>query len=59
MEETKNVNVEAEELDQVSGGSGFSGGYCPFTPDRRCKIEEIGRWSEDSEFCKECGWRAW
>lgn len=39
----------------------FSGedqeGYCPYTPDRRCKTGK-GGWS-DSETCKECGWRAW
>lgn len=61
-QDKKNIpnNEEGMEiLEQVSGGSSsYSGGYCPYTPDRNCRVERQGNW-EDGEFCKLCGWRAW
>jgi hypothetical protein len=35
-----------------------SAGYCPYTPDRRCKTGKEGGWSKCEE-CDTCGWRAW
>ena len=31
-------------------------GYCPYTEDRRCRMN---RNFDGGEFCQECGWRAW
>ena len=61
MDNEKNMEtkVEKEALDQVSGGSGYSGGYCPYTTDRRCKLEIVGNWDNENEICRTCGWRAW
>ena len=61
MEQDKNIiPSESKELEEVTGGkSGFSGGYCPYTTDRNCKVEIVGGWSNDNEDCKTCGWRAW
>ena len=49
-----------KETEPKAAGSGpkeKESGYCPYTPDRRCKTGK-GGWS-DSEECRECGWRAW
>ena len=35
-----------------------SAGYCPYTPDRRCKTGKEGGWSKCEE-CDTCSWRAW
>ncbi len=53
--------IDEEQGKDVNGGmiKGYSGGYCPYTPDRCCKIESVGNWKADSEDCKECGYRAW
>lgn len=48
-----------DDAGSVSGGKGgFSGGYCPHTPDRTCKVEAVGHWDKDNEECKYCGWVA-
>ena len=62
--EDKNINeaipLNKEEIEVVSGGKGgYSGGYCPQTPDRNCKVESVGSWDPENEDCKYCGWRAW
>ena len=62
MEDKKNnekVIIKKKELESVSGGGGFSGGYCAQTPDRTCKVEAVGSWDPDNEICRECSWRAW
>lgn len=63
MEENKNsekIVIKEKELNEVSGGSGSEGyGYCAQTPDRRCKVEEVGGWDPDNELCRTCSWRAW
>ena len=59
MEENKSAKIESEDLDQVAGGKGYSGGYCPYTTDRCCRLEQVGTFSNDNEICQECGWRAW
>lgn len=55
MEEKKlndAVQLNKEEVEEVSGG------YCPQTPDRTCKVEAVGRWDPENEECKYCSWRA-
>lgn len=62
MEDKKYTEKEAlkeDTLNSVSGGSGFRGGYCAQTPDRTCRVEEVGSWDPDNEICRTCGWRAW
>ena len=63
MEDKKNKDaacLNKEDIAEVSGGkSGFSGGYCPQTPDRTCRVESVGQWDPENEDCKYCGWRAW
>lgn len=63
MEEKKvieKVHISKDDIDEISGGKGgFSGGYCPQTPDRTCKVESVGHWDPDNEDCRYCGWRAW
>ena len=51
MEEKKlndAVQLNKEEVEEVSGG------YCPQTPDRTCKVEAVGRWDPDNEECRYC-----
>ena len=53
----ENREIIQDELKSTVGGKGEGSGYCPYTPDRTCKTSQ-GGW-EDSEVCRECGWRAW
>lgn len=60
MEDNKEKEVlTMQEVDEVSGGSGYSGGYCPYTEDRNCRLELVGSFDNDNEDCRTCGWRAW
>ena len=64
MEENKIKNTEINEKDAqaVNGGrtlAGYSGGYCPYTEDRNCRIESVGSFDNNNEDCKYCGYRAW
>ena len=52
------VQLNENDIEEVSGGGGFAGGYCPQTPDRTCKVEAVGSWDPENEDCKYCGWRA-
>ena len=46
--------------DKANGGiGGYSGGYCPYTTDRSCRIEAVGNFDPNNEICQDCGWRAW
>ena len=54
MEEKKNLTFEEEKI--VAGGAG-KGGYCPFAVDRTCHVELIGRFDDENEDCRECGYR--
>ena len=58
--ENAKVKIDVTELNNTDGGTaGKSGsGYCPYTTDRTCHTSQ-GGWSNDSEECMYCGWRAW
>ena len=65
MEENKSkeaVEINGKDEQSVNGGrtlAGYSGGYCPYTPDRNCKIAHVGNWDPNNEDCKYCGYVAW
>ena len=64
MEDSKNFSKEDKlnsgKLADVSGGAGgYSGGYCPQSPDRCCRVEAVGSWDPENEICQTCSWRAW
>lgn len=54
------TELTKENIDEASGGiGGYSGGYCPYTTDRSCRIEAVGNFDPNNEICQDCGWRAW
>ena len=44
---------------EVSGGTdiGFKCGYCPFTPERVCRVDPVGGYYEENVKCQKCYWR--
>ena len=62
MENEKNLNekLDKDTLDKVAGGDrAETYGYCPYTEDRKCRLECVGRFDNSNEDCQTCGYRAW
>ena len=59
MEEEKKVLKEESTKDVTGGARSYKGGYCPYTEDRNCRLEQVGSFDPKNEICVECGWRAW
>ena len=44
---------------KVSGGTyqQLKSGYCPFTPERVCRVDPVGGYYEENVKCQKCYWR--
>ena len=59
MSEIKVKMIDENNEKEVTGGTDiqFTSGYCPWTPERVCRVDPIGGWNPESERCTGCYWR--